>query len=295
MEIRQLRYAVTLADQLHFGRAAEREHIVQSALSQQIRRLEREIGARLFDRNTHQVSLTLAGRVFIAEAQRILRHLDRAAAMARHAVAEHPVLRLGFTEASYEHIPAVVETVVAEHPGLHVHQRMMSLPQQFEALDRGYLDIGVGLARFAPAEISTARLALDPAGVFVGTKHPWASLRSIPVRELRSVILLRGDGDQAPEYNDFVVELCGREGFSPNTRPGSVDGVRAAIDLVQREDVAFCAPRAVWPHAPHVRWVALADPVVHYKQSVLWRAGNPSPLVHSFVRHSRELASRTLP
>ncbi|HJY71985.1 MAG TPA: LysR family transcriptional regulator [Streptosporangiaceae bacterium] len=72
MELRQLRYFVTLAEELHFGRAAAREHIVQSALSQQVQRLERELGVRLLERSTHHVALTAAGAAFLAEARQIL-------------------------------------------------------------------------------------------------------------------------------------------------------------------------------------------------------------------------------
>ena len=85
MELRQLRYFVTVAEELHFGRAAEREHIVQSALSQQVQRLERELGVSLLERSTHHVELTAAGAVFLAEARQILAHADRAAAVARSA------------------------------------------------------------------------------------------------------------------------------------------------------------------------------------------------------------------
>ena len=84
MELRQLRYFVTLAEELHFGRAAEREHIVQSALSQQVQRLERELGVRLLERSTHHVSLTAAGAVLLVEARQILAHVDRAAAVTRN-------------------------------------------------------------------------------------------------------------------------------------------------------------------------------------------------------------------
>ena len=79
MELRQLRYFVTLAEELHFGRAAAREHIVQSALSQRLQRLEREIGVTLMDRTTHHVRLTAAGAVFLIDARQILAHVERAA------------------------------------------------------------------------------------------------------------------------------------------------------------------------------------------------------------------------
>ena len=72
MELRQLRYFVTLSEELHFGRAAAREHIVQSALSQQVQRLERELGVSLFERSTHHVGLTVAGAAFLIEARQIL-------------------------------------------------------------------------------------------------------------------------------------------------------------------------------------------------------------------------------
>ena len=83
MELRQLRYFVTLAEELHFGRAADREHIVQSALSQQLQRLERQLEVRLLDRSTHHVSLTVAGAAFLIEARQILAHVGRAEGIAR--------------------------------------------------------------------------------------------------------------------------------------------------------------------------------------------------------------------
>jgi DNA-binding transcriptional LysR family regulator len=166
----------------------------------------------------------------------------------------------------------------------------MSLPQQFELMGRGKLDVGIGSARFAPHDVCSARLACDPVGVFVGAGHPWAGRCSIPVCDLRETALLCADADQAPEYNDFVRGVCLRAGFTPTTHPGSVDGIRAAIDLVQRRDVVFCAPHAAWPRSPDVRWLALTDPAVSYTHSVLWRSDDRSPVVGSLVRRSRELA-----
>ena len=95
MELRQLRYFVTLAEELHFGRAAAREHIVQSALSQQLQRLERELGVLLLERTTHHVQLSPAGAAFLIEARQILAHVDRAAVAAQRAAGRRRVCGWG--------------------------------------------------------------------------------------------------------------------------------------------------------------------------------------------------------
>jgi DNA-binding transcriptional LysR family regulator len=100
MELRRLRYFVTLAEELRFGRAAACQHIVQSALSQQLQRLERELGVLLLDRTTHHVELTPAGSAFPIEARQILAHLDRAALAEQRAASSAPILRVGVVEAS---------------------------------------------------------------------------------------------------------------------------------------------------------------------------------------------------
>jgi len=101
VEFRQLRFFVTLAEELHFGRAAAREHIVQSALSQQIQRLERELGVRLLDRSAHHVALTPAGAAFLAEARQVLASAQRAVAVAQQAGNPAPALQVGIVDAGY--------------------------------------------------------------------------------------------------------------------------------------------------------------------------------------------------
>jgi DNA-binding transcriptional LysR family regulator len=122
VELRQLRYFVTLAEELHFGRAAARGHIVQSALSQQLQRLERELGTPLLERTTHHVRMTPAGSAFLPEARQILAHLDRAVAVAQHAARSAPTLRMGMVDASYDSLPAIVRRVQARFPDLEIHQ-----------------------------------------------------------------------------------------------------------------------------------------------------------------------------
>ena len=155
IELRQLRYFVTLAEELHFGRAAEREHIVQSALSQQVQRLERELGVRLLERSTHHVSLTAAGAVFLVEARQILAHVDRAAAVARRATGAAAALRVGIIDASYDSMPQILYEVQARYPGLVIHQVEASVPEQYQQLTDGRLDVGIGRAALAPPQVAS--------------------------------------------------------------------------------------------------------------------------------------------
>ncbi|HEX3306633.1 MAG TPA: LysR family transcriptional regulator, partial [Streptosporangiaceae bacterium] len=155
MELRQLRYFVTLAEELHFGRAAEREHIVQSALSQQVQRLERELGVRLLERSTHHVSLTAAGAVFLVEARQILAHVDRAAGVARRATGAAAPLRVGIIDASYVSMPQILHQVQARYPGLVIHQVEASVPGQYQQLIDGRLDVGIGRAALAPPQVAS--------------------------------------------------------------------------------------------------------------------------------------------
>ena len=175
VELRQLRYFVTLAEELHFGRAAEREHIVQSALSQQVQRLERELGVRLLERSTHHVSLTAAGVVFLVEARQILAHVDRAAGVARRAEGAAATLRVGIIDSSYDSMPQILHEVQARHPGLVIHQVEASVPGQYQQLIDGRLDVGVGRAELAPPQVASLLFRQDPLGVLVPAGHRFAA------------------------------------------------------------------------------------------------------------------------
>src|SRR6202522_1792456 len=206
MELRQLRYFVTLAEELHFGRAAEREHIVQSALSQQLQRLERELGVRLLERSTHHVSLTAAGVVFLAEARQILVRAERAAEAARNTGAGGPALRVGIIDSSYDSMPQILHEVQARYPGLVIHQVEAGVPGQYQQIADGRLDVGIGRATLAPPQVASLLFRRDPLGVLVPTGHRFADLEDVPVAVLAEEPLLLAEEARAPEFNQFTVE-----------------------------------------------------------------------------------------
>jgi len=292
VELRQLRYFVTLAEELHFGRAAEREHIVQSALSQQVQRLERELGVRLLERSTHSVSLTAAGALFLVEARQILAHVDRAAEAARRAVGTAATLRVGIIDASYDSMPQILHEVQARYPHLVIHQVEASVPGQYQQLADGRLDVGIGRAALAPPQIASLLFRHDPLGVLVPTGHRFAGLDAIPVAVLAEEPLLLAEDAQAPEFNQFTIEMCRSAGFTPTVYEGTVESIRAAADLVAQQRCLYCVPSSCIAALPGTIWRPLIEPSSYYPWSVLWRATDDSGHVHAVVSCARAMSRR---
>jgi DNA-binding transcriptional LysR family regulator len=291
MELRQLRYFVTLAEELHFGRAAAREHIVQSALSQQLQRLERELGVLLLDRTTHHVELTPAGNALLIEARRILAQVDRAALAAQHAASSAPSLRVGVVDASYDSMPQILRQVQQQYPELEIHQVESGVPEQFRLLADGRLDVGIGRTSLAPPEVASELFRLDPLGVLVPEAHPLAVSPGVPVARLAAEPLLLAEEQRAPEFNQFVIELCRSVGFVPRLYRGTVESIRAAVDLVAQGRCAVCVPASCVAAVPGgIVWRPLVAPVSRYPWSVLWRAGDHSEHVRALVACARTLS-----
>jgi DNA-binding transcriptional LysR family regulator len=290
MELRQLRYFVTLAEELHFGRAATREHIVQSALSQQLQRLERELDVVLLDRTTHHVELTPAGSAFLIEARQILAQVERAAVAAQRAASSAPVLRVGVVDASYDSMPQILQEVQQQYPEVEVHQVEAGVPEQFRLLADGRLDVGIGRASLAPPEVASELFRLDPLGVLVPEAHPSAVAPEVPVTRLAAEPLLLAEDQRAPEFNQFVIELCRSVGFVPRLYRGTVESIRAAVDLVAQGRCALCVPASCVVAVPGIVWRQLVEPVSRYPWSVLWRAGDPSEHVRALVASARTLS-----
>lgn len=144
-ELSQLRCFVAVAEELHFGRAAERLHMTQPPLSRQVRLLEHQVGTELLERNSRSVRLTAAGRSFLPDAARILRLADEAAATARRvATGAAGSLAIGFTATvGYGQLPALVSAVRAASPGVRLTLKEMVSGAQLAALDAREIDVGL--------------------------------------------------------------------------------------------------------------------------------------------------------
>lgn len=291
MELRQLRYFVTLAEELHFGRAARREHIVQSALSQQLKRLERELGVRLLERTTHRVRLSPAGSAFLVEAREILAQVHRAAAAAERAGTAPPALWVGTPDASYDSIPQILRVVQDRWPDLEIHQVELGVADQIKLLVDGRLDLGFGRAAFVPPEVGSELCRMDPLCVLISERHRLAALPSVPLAVLAEEPILLSSDHRAPEFNQFLIELCRTAGFTPRIYPGTVDSIRAAVDLVVQGRCLACVPASSAMPFPGVRKL-LIQPMAQYPWSVLWRISNTSEQVRAVLSIARGLSRK---
>ena len=292
MELRQLRYFVTLAEELHFGRAAERERIVQSALSQQLQRLERELQVSLLERSTHHVCLTAAGAAFLVEARQILAHVDRAAGAARGAASAIATVRVGIVDASYDSMPQILHEMQTMYPDLVIHQVEVSVPKQYRLLVDGRLDVGVGRSVLAPPQVASQLFRLDALGVLVPAGHRLGALDAVPVAALAEEPLLFAEDGRAPELNQFVVEMCRSAGFAPAVYRGSVESIRAAANLVAQGRCLYCVPSSCMTTLPGAIWRPLAEPESRYPWSVLWRAADASEPVRAIVDCAQVMSQR---
>ncbi|WP_186096517.1 LysR family transcriptional regulator [Burkholderia gladioli] len=213
MELKHLGAFVALADELHFGRAAERLYIVQPALSMQIKTLETGLGVRLFDRDRHKVALTEAGRLFLPEARATLEQAARAAQVARlSAQGEIGTLRLGFVSSVLPQLlPTLIRTMHARYPRIALELKDMPTPDQIAALHGGTLDFGLARLPIAASGLNSRVVMEESFVVVVPASHPFARRRRIEPAALRgqpAFVLARR---YAPGFFDALLVALGAQ------------------------------------------------------------------------------------
>ncbi|MFE0193677.1 LysR family transcriptional regulator [Streptomyces sp. NPDC058989] len=247
MELRQVRYFVTVAQELHFGRAAERLHIVQSAVSQQIRRLERELQTELFDRSSRQVRLTPVGERFLPEARALLAAEERARAVVAELTAGRArTLRLGTSTGLGAHLDRVLDTLAGLAPEIGVELVSARAQQRLDQVAAGELDAAFlrgdpdGAGRDG---LSFVPLWQDPLVAVVPARHPPPCLKgtggapmparpgTIALTDLAAVPLVLTERRNNRALVDLVVNACHEAGFAPVPGPryGSLDDTLTAI------------------------------------------------------------------
>ncbi|WP_033221828.1 LysR family transcriptional regulator [Kitasatospora phosalacinea] len=215
MELRQLRCFVAVAEELHFGRAAERLLLGQPAVSQQVRRLERELRVELFDRSPRHVRLTPAGERFLPAARNVLAAEDAARALAADLAAP-TVLRLGTVGGLGERLDDILDAYRRRAPAVRVELHSEPVRERLARLADGRLDAAF-VRGAVPGDDDLRYLPLwqDELVIALPAGHPLAERPAIDLAELAGLPLLLTERRNHPALVDLVTDACERSGFRP--------------------------------------------------------------------------------
>ncbi len=233
MELRHLRYFVTLAEELHFGRAAERLFIAQPPLSQQIQQLERELGVALFQRTSRRVQITPAGEAFLPEARLVLAGLETAAQAARRAArGDTGWLGIGFAaSATYDLLPAVLHDFREAFPDVDLSLAELNAAEQLAALRERVIHVGLARPPVEDAEVVVNAVLREPFLVALPESHPRAGETELPLADLAKEAFVSFPERPTPSYAETVRRACEEAGFTPQVAQ-EVREMQTAISLV---------------------------------------------------------------
>jgi len=289
VELRHLRYFVTVADELHFRRAAERLHISQPPLSQQIRALERELGVQLLERNRRSVKLTAAGAVLLRDAREILASVDAAAETARSvARGEAGRLALGFVgSAMHGALPGVLRAHRRAFSQVQLVLTEMPTAGQITALMAGRIDAGVIRPPVREPGLAFETIHREPIVIALPEDHPLAARHEVALAELVAepfVLLARRE---APGLHESLGEAMAAAGGVP----GVVQEVRemqTVVGLVAAGLGVSLVPASVG--ADEHRGVAfrpVAGTAPTVELALAWRPDDRSPVLAAFLATAR--------
>jgi DNA-binding transcriptional LysR family regulator len=283
MELRQLRYFVTVAEEGGFGRAAERLHIVQPAVSQQIRRLERELGVRLFDRTTRQVGLTPAGERLLPEALAALAAADRVTRVAAGITAgTGAVLRLGTSQGLGDRLNRMLKAL-----SVPVRLHALRLADRLDGVRRGELDAAFVRVLTAAPGLAVIPVWVDPLVVALPAAHPLAAHPELTLDQLADLPVRLAPRTENPPFHDLIAQAAVDLRHSvPFT---TVQDTLAEIGTGKPSWTVLYAATAELTQVRHVAFRPLAEPQVVTSLAV--PPGPPSALLRRLLNACAELTA----
>lgn len=293
MELRHLRYFVAVAEELHFGRAAERLHMAQQPLSRQIRSLESEIGVALFHRTKRTVRLTEAGQAFWQEAQKTLEQAEHAIAIAqRIGRGEAGQLRVGFTGPILNSVlPMVIRQFKSRYPDIQLDLKRLSTEEQVLALHNQDIDVGL---LHPPIDVPALALEViyrEPLMAAIPDSHPLAqgTTNPISVQALAHEPFILFPRQIGPNLYDSIIGFCQSAGFSPTVIQEAfpqqtilglvasglgVSLIHASADRIQQRGVVMRS---------------LIEATPQLESAIAWSANTTNPTAFKFLDITKEL------
>jgi DNA-binding transcriptional LysR family regulator len=292
VELRHLTGFLAVAEELHFGRAAQRLNMAQPPLSQQIRQLERELGVQLFVRTTRSVRLTSAGEAMLEPARTVLRGLDDVRRVARAgALGEIGRVTVGFAGASsHDLLPRLTRAVRARHPGIELVFSGQTYAN--EALDQvavGRLDLGFVRLPATRRGVSTRAIGQETLIAALPAGHPSSQRREVRLRDLADDPFIAFPGQAGSSLRDLLVQTCREAGFSPRIVQEAPDSWTILALVAAGVGVTLTLDTVRHARTDGVVYLPLSGPQVRVQPALAWRTDDPSAALRAVLQVAEEV------
>lgn len=287
MELRQLKYFITVAEVLHFGRAAESLHLSQPALSKQIQALEESLGVQLLERTKHWVRLTIAGQKFLETAHRILQEVEQGIQATRQiADGEMGRLKIGFTEATlFSLAPDLIRTYQERYPQVELIITSGGTEAHVEALRTHQIDVGFVYLPIREPSLAIRPLAEEAYVAALPTSHRLARQKQIALSSLDNEPLIFYPRSLAPVLYANFIKCCEQAGFVPNVvQEAELAQTRLGL-AAAGVGITFVLSKMQSLSAKGVIYRPIIGEFPTLKLALAWRQDESSPVVHEFLKH----------
>lgn len=290
MELRDIEIFLTLADELHFGRTAERLHISSARVSQSIAKQERRIGTAMFARTSRRVELTAVGEQLRTDLEAGYRRiLDGVAAAGAAGRGQAGTLTLGMMTHAGSDIAPVIDLFRARHPGCELRVREVFFSNPFGLLRAGEIDIAVVWFPVREPDLTAGPVLITmPVVLAVSTDHPLAARSEICLEDLADYRVMRS-AHPIPDYWEEALQPRSTPTGRPIVRGPAVATWEEVIRVVATgQAVSFCGAEAMVFHPrPDITYRPVVDsPTLRW--GLVWRTDAETPLVSAFVRAASE-------
>jgi DNA-binding transcriptional LysR family regulator len=287
MDVGQLKAFLAVAQELHFGRAAEQLHMAQPPLSRIIKQLESELGTRLLDRNTRSVKLTSTGQALIGPATEVLDALRRAEEAVRSADnGEAGLVRIAFAGVSTHQLVArLARQVKSKRPRIQLELSSQNFAQPaMKKLVQGETDIALGRWDVIPAEVSSRVVMRDSLVIAMPDTHALAGARRLAMRRLAGEAFISLTPFEGAVLPDRLRRLAHANGFVADVVQLAPD-TQTALALVSAEVGCHLTLASVAQNAtdPHVVFIPLEDSTADVDLRAAWRRDDTSPALTAVV------------
>jgi DNA-binding transcriptional LysR family regulator len=295
VELRHLRYFCAVADHGTFSEASRQLHISQSAISEQIADLEREVGGSLLNRASGGTRLTPQGLLFLAEARKTLAAAGRAVEITqRSLLGKIGSLNIGFfLWGAGGFFARIIRDYRKLHPGIKLSLYEMRTPEQMEALTTGKIDVAFARPLEPPFDriLRAELLYRDPIVVVLPRDHPLAG-KPISIDALVAERFVLCDRQMTPALFDSIVALCSSAGFSPNIVNTSATWSGVLTLVESGEGIALVPSGVRYLRPPGVVISPLVPQNLYMGLAVAWNPQNDGPIQQNFLRLVRENKDR---